>query len=507
VTLDYKEVGNATLVNGDTMEVLPMMEAESVHCVVTSPPYFALRSYLPKDHPDKPKEIGSEATPEAFIKTMVDVFREVRRVLRKDGLLFLNLGDSYSGSGKGPGSGKQLTNAGSGTGRSSKGEESGNLMNLPHRVAEALRADGWIWRQTIVWAKRSPMPESVSGTRWMRCRVKVKAGGRGGRGMQTAYENGHNNLGPTERAATDAQWSDCPGCAKCSPNGGYVLRRGSGRCTTAHEYLFVMVKSNKYFWDSEGCKEESQDKAKRVIPDGYTATWPSGNDVEGKAAGYKADLGHFEGCPSSGRNPRSVWTWDDEDLDDDMISSPSSVWTLSSEPTKVRHFATFPSELVRRCLSAGVSGGGCCSKCGAPWAPVIETERVATRPGTDSKLHFCTGWATGDHAHTSEAWMTPEGMAEVGNRDPERHVTKNVCSGYRATCSCGAEATGMTVLDPFSGIGTVAQTALAVGHKAIGIDLNPEYHEHACKRVLEKPRWMLRQEKPAKKKKETASCG
>ncbi|HUU93222.1 MAG TPA: DNA methyltransferase, partial [Phycisphaerae bacterium] len=92
---DRISIGDVQLIRGDWLAVAPTLPERSVHCVVTSPPYFALRSYLPKDHPDKAKELGSEPTPEAFIATMVDVFREVRRVLRDDGVCLINLGDSY----------------------------------------------------------------------------------------------------------------------------------------------------------------------------------------------------------------------------------------------------------------------------------------------------------------------------------------------------------------------------------------------------------------------------
>ena len=246
-----------------------------------------------------------------------------------------------------------------------------------------------------------------------------------------------------------AIWHDCPGCPKCKETGGYVLRLGSGRCTTAHEYIFVLAKGPRYFWDSVASAEASTygklQAGFRGVGSQYTGGKSYDNATESKArtAGIQRD-----DCAS--RNPRSVWT-------------------LSSEPTSERHFVTFPSELVRRCLAAGISAGGCCAKCGAPLAPMIESERVATRPGTGAK----TG---GDEA----------------NRDAERHVAVTKTNGYRPTCRCGAGVAPCVVLDPFSGIGTVAQTAHALGARAIGIDLNEAYHQVAMKRVLQEPRWMLR---------------
>ncbi|NLE27182.1 MAG: site-specific DNA-methyltransferase, partial [Clostridiaceae bacterium] len=140
---------NIQLYHGDCLDVLRNLPEQSVHTVVTSPPYFALRSYLPKDHPDKDKEIGSEPTPDAFIQKMVDVFREVRRVLRDDGVCWVNLGDSYNQYNAG-----QTAMPGTPSGNTQHARQkrpkglaatmpAGNLLNIPHRVAEALRQDGW----------------------------------------------------------------------------------------------------------------------------------------------------------------------------------------------------------------------------------------------------------------------------------------------------------------------------------------------------------------------------
>lgn len=498
---------------GDCLTILPTLEERSVHCIVTSPPYFALRSYLPKDHPDKGKEIGSEPTPEAFIETMVRVFREVRRVLRDDGVMFLNLGDGYGVNG---GAGKHKLD-GMDYGRKGKtyqqenhrigrDDMAGHLLNIPHRVAEALRADGWIWRQTIVWAKRSPMPESVQGWRWQRCRVKVAAGS----GIRISEDFGR--AGHTYSVFEDkvAQWSDCPGCPKCAPNGGYVLRRGSGRCTTAHEYVFILTKSNRYFWGSEQIKEEATNRAPG------NRSMPFGTKEELGGSYYRRALGRINGSLNgavSYRNPRSVWT-------------------LSSEPTSEAHFATFPSELVRRCLSAGVSGGGCCPECGAPWAPVVKHERVATRPGTTSKIYGRDLYPPDDprQSHSGDV---------CGNRDPERHCTQTKTLGYRPTCChyddrAAAYAKGLPrseyarkryqqdsanrwynrslryawlkvgdwqpretrgnciTLDPFGGLCTVAQVARHMGHDSISIELNPKYVAIAKKRILKTPRCFLR---------------
>lgn len=154
------------LLTGDCRAVLPTLPANSVHCVVSSPPYYALRSYLDADHPDKASEIGLEATPDAFIAEMVAVFRLIRRVLRDDGTVWLNLGDSYN-SQNGFHRGAKYMDGGAPRVTEYPSNRSGwdhlapkQLLLMPARVALALQADGWWVRSDIIWAKPNPMPES-----------------------------------------------------------------------------------------------------------------------------------------------------------------------------------------------------------------------------------------------------------------------------------------------------------------------------------------------------------
>lgn len=186
-----------TVIVGDCLTVLPTLEAGSVHCVVTSPPYFGLRDY------GCPEQIGLEETPSAYVEKMVAVFREVHRVLRDDGTLWLNLGDSYEAAGrKGHGvvHGKQATNTGGGgKQRPNAGLPPKSLIGIPWRVAFGLQADGWILRQDIIWDKPNPMPESV----------------------------------------TD-------------------------RCTKSHEYVFLFSKSETYFYDAGAIAEQATHAGKVV---------------------------------------------------------------------------------------------------------------------------------------------------------------------------------------------------------------------------------------------------
>jgi DNA modification methylase len=198
------------LLHGDCRQVLDMLPECSVQCCVSSPPYWGLRSYLPEDHPSKRLEIGSEPTVDEWVATMVDVFRRVRRVLRDDGVLFLNLGDSYHGGGRGGDSGSSTMhspqtassrhqgftasqrNASSAAGRAKSvvGLKPKDLIGQPWLAAFALRADGWWLRQELIWAKNNPMPESARD-----------------------------------------------------------------RCTKSHEHIFLLSKSANYFWNFDAVQE------------------------------------------------------------------------------------------------------------------------------------------------------------------------------------------------------------------------------------------------------------
>ena len=435
---------------------------------------FALRSYLPDGHPDKDREIGSEPTPEAFLATMVAVFREVWRVLRDDGYMFVNLGDGYWG-GKGQnGTSKALGNASERGYTQSRGTvvtsmraqdgkhdtlKSGDQILMPHRVALALQADGWILRDTVIWSKKSPMPQSVNGSRWSKCRVKVAGHDRGNQDWSNSTEGRPQSDARHGGPYDGAKYIDCPGCDKCRDTGGYVLRRGSGRTCTSHEYCFLFVKRIPYFWDMENCREACS-----------LNTHSKGTNKH-----------HKNG--KVGRE-RTNASFQDAIADKMETRIPRSVLTLSSEPVKFAHFATFPSALVKFMLNP-LSPKGCCPVCGEQWAPVVETSRTATRPGNDSKV----GRAA---AREGSVYEQHSGTI-VGNRDPQRHQTQTRVLEYRPTCNCGrTDAVPATVLDPFSGLGTTGQTAMFLGHSYIGIELIPEYAELSEQWIQREPRWSLR---------------
>jgi len=272
------------ILTGDCLSILPTLPDHSVNCCVTSPPYFGLRDY------GHDGQIGLEPTPDEYVSKMVQLFREVRRVLRDDGTLWLNLGDSYSAGGRGGGAkgSIQSGNIGSMTGSvfdawKVPGFKPKNLLGIPWRVALALQADGWYLRQDIIWHKPNPMPESV----------------------------------------TD-------------------------RCTKAHEYIFLLSKSEKYHFDAEAIAEPAANPEGFKYEGGYQEMMQH-NEREGRlradgstAQHSRTETGavpHFASGHGDKRNKRSVWT-------------------VSPKPFKGAHFATFPTELILPCVLAGCPAGG-----------------------------------------------------------------------------------------------------------------------------------------------------
>mgnify|MGYP001608898418 CR=1 FL=1 len=193
---------------------------------------------------------------EAWLEALVAVFREVRRVLRDDGCLWVNVGDSWSGSsgtGGKPGD-KQYTNVGS---RRKPPPHidlpNGSLLMLPARLALAMVADGWLLRSEVVWAKPAPMPESLRGWAWEQHRVKMgPANQTRAKGEEASVIGAYSG---SDNHDMKAQWKTCPGCAKCEPNGGMVLWQGAWRPTESHEFVYLFTKGMRYFCDREGVAE------------------------------------------------------------------------------------------------------------------------------------------------------------------------------------------------------------------------------------------------------------
>lgn len=274
-----------SIYEGDALQVLTQMTDQSVHCIVTSPPYWNLRDYGVEG------QLGMESTPEAYVENIVAVFREAKRVLRDEGTLWLNIGDSYmcnSGFTRATKSWKR-----SGTvdfKRSSPGVKTKDLVGIPWMVAFALRADGWYLRQDIIWSKPNPMPESV----------------------------------------TD-------------------------RCTKSHEYIFMLSKSPKYYYDSSAIrKPPAESTVKRMSQD--VESQKGSNRVPGKTNGtMKAVMRSDKQRGHSRRHAGFNERWDQMSGEEQraMGANKRSVWHVATKPFKEAHFATFPPELIIDCIKAG----------------------------------------------------------------------------------------------------------------------------------------------------------
>jgi DNA modification methylase len=273
---------------GDCLETLRRMPDCLVQTCVTSPPYFGLRDY------GHDGQIGLEATPDAYIAKLVEVFHEVKRVLRDDGTLWLNIGDSYAAN-----RGYQVPDGKVGDVGNSKGSKVPDglkvkdLIGIPWMLAFALRADGWYLRQEIIWAKPNPMPESV----------------------------------------TD-------------------------RCTKSHESIFLLAKSERYYFDASAIKEPASGWNGSQFHTGKTAEHQLGRSQDrSKRDSFKRDDSkRAEEIPGQSvgthRTDRDESEWDTE------TRNKRSVWTVPTKPFSGSHFAVFPPALIEPCILAGAPAGG-----------------------------------------------------------------------------------------------------------------------------------------------------
>jgi len=443
----------AVFLRGNARDVLQGMPPDFIHCGVTSPPYFGLRKYNGGEEvwPDGWEgQLGGEPTPDLYIQHLVQIMREVRRVLRPDGVFWLNIGDSWAGSGKGQmGDGshaakhgeKQHTNTGAILGGLPKmvmgnGIKPLDMVLIPSLLALALREDGWYVRSEIVWQKNNPMPESVNGVRFERCKKKV-----------------------------DGEWQDCPGCPKCSPNDGYILRKGSWRPTDSHEIILMLTKTNHYFCDKEAVLEQG------VYPAGEARQGGNGHKSMKSGSRTTEGLHNKEWVGNGGRNLRSVWQF-------------------PTKPGKFNHYAAYPPKLPEICLKSSTSEKGCCPKCGSPWARVVERGE-----STYARIKRETGHDWSDMQRQSVdlgAALKCGELACGGTRLPSgaaphlEPVASNTI-GWRPTCACDSNLSPIPcrVLDPFSGAGTTAMVAEQLGLDSFSIDTSAEYIQIAKDRIAD----------------------
>lgn len=372
-----------TVIQGDCLEVLKTIEDKTINCCVTSPPYYGLRDY------GNDKQIGLEETPEEFIEKLVQVFREVKRVLKDDGTLWLNIGDSYNSNTSTitapTHSKKQMTNYGSFGGQIVKHRDKSckpkDLIGIPWMLAFALRNDGWYLRQDIIWHKPNPMPESVKD-----------------------------------------------------------------RFTKSHEYIFLLSKKPNYYFDHEAVQEESKWIAKQETNNGkskYADTAQEaqmrqgiskerGNNLvylrknlptqdefvkfmrsvtdaemlEHETDIKRSTIDHWFRTDNSGFSYPSLEDWIkireyvddwseafvsiDEKMTDVTVETDAvgknnnglrnkrDVWSVATKCVKEAHFATYPEELIEPCILAGCPIGGVVLD---PFFGSGTTGRVATRLG------------------------------------------------------------------------------------------------------------------------------
>lgn len=439
------------LYHGHVIDVLRSLPEKSAHMVVTSPPYFGLRDYGAGQERRWSDgwvgALGAEPTPQMFVAHTVAWMQEVKRVLRSDGTVWLNLGDTWASGEKGRHDAVQsrlylgLGNSQRGLRQPSSGKSGlppGNLVGIPWRCALALQDDGWVLRQDIIWHKPSPMPESV-----------------------------HN------------------------------------RCTKAHEYIFLLTKSNRYYYGAEAIKESG------------------GGHKTGGAMNYH---------PTRGREYLS------QNVEESYtLSNKRSVWTVSSQGYPGAHFATFPRRLVEPCIKAGTSEYGACSSCGSPWRRVIETKQLTRerpndyvkRTGEDGTGNSCSNSVAGVETKTTGweptcycfldtdrrcrecgvSWKAEKAAAgkdwnaakrrdgkemESGNHSRGREDSDSLVSLSSSSpverhqpCLCfSQEVVPCTVLDPFVGSGTTCCAAVSLGRRSVGIDLSEQYLAyHAIPRI------------------------
>jgi DNA modification methylase len=450
--------GDVRIWLGDAIEALRQMPAGSAQTCITSPPFWGLRDYGTGrwdggrddcDHVAPAKggdgsttgltrqgastfgderrggtyrdvcgkcgarrvdqQIGLEGTPDEWCARLVDVFRGVRRVLRDDGTLWLEVGDSYNGSGgfapdapsnqaRERGEGWGTLNPSSRPAREVKlgnrpkriaGLKPKDLVGAPWLLAFALRNDGWYLRSDIVWARPNPMPESV----------------------------------------TD-------------------------RPTKSHSYVFLLTKRPRYFFDSDAIREDAPERVVKM-PDG----WDTGEGGHGTIHRNGREKGRPANAVVSGRNARSVWN-------------------IATEPTPFAHFATFPQELVRRCILAGTSERGACPACGAPWARQVE------RGETNWQERKANGATRGNLAAEGNVGAGHAGGVHGVGMSHDLNAAPRTLTGWAPTCTCDAgDPVPCTVLDPFMGSGTTALVARSLGRHAIGCELNADYLAIARKRL------------------------
>ena len=389
---------------------------KTFHAVVTSPPYWGLRKYAGEQGKGKFPNLGSEPTPDEHINRMVEIFREVKRVLRDDGVAWVNYMDSH---------------------------HAGNLCLIPQRLIIALQEDSWYVRQIPIWWKTNPMPESPAGWRWTRHRIKNKE--RKPANWDERPAGWQDGLGDGETIST---WDDCPGCEKCLHDNPtfpqlHILKRGSWRHTTAHEYIFMLTKQMQYWSNQEAIRE---------IYTGPPNRW-GGDTLKEETVRHSKYLDMMKISPTSalraGRNMRPG-----------VGRNPRSVLDVPTKSYQGAHYATFPPALIAPFIKATCPRRAC-PECGQGWSPIVEK---------------------GDYERPDTEHFDLVNFGDGANRSKHAPPINISVTGYAPTCSCGRDdhVPGI-VLDPFVGSGTTGEVAKSLLRRWAGLDISMEYLDEQAK--------------------------
>ena len=482
--------GRATLYKADA-RAIPLPD-KSVHCIVTSPPYWGLRDYGLSEweggdpecshtirNPNTPRQtisgsskvhdpglqvfagdcrrcgatqtakgIGLESTLAEWIQNIVAVFRELKRVLRDDGSVWLNLGDAYYG-GKGQNSyryvsthldrdtlQREYTNVSHTRvlDLPQDGLKAKSLIGMPWRVAFALQDDGVdVGALRVIQRTIDEFHAAFEGEAMPPKAMAI---------LNRLYSEYAEAKGDSWYLRSSIIWH------KTNP----MPESTKDRPGTSHEYIFLLTKKPKYFYDAEAVRQPGK------IHNGQAGTFSrSGSVSEHIIPGQSA----AEHRPRTDRVPSGV--------------NLRTVWTFATQPYKGAHFATFPEELPRRCILAGTSEKGVCAGCGAPWKRILNVSGGTI--GTSWHDHS-------DDREQGQGQQSPFG-GDMSKVDYGAGVYRRETLGWEPTCKCGPDADIIPalVLDPFSGSGTTLSVAQSLGRWSVGLDLNEEYLTLAQKRI------------------------
>ena len=443
---------------------------------------------------------GLEPTPEMYVQHTIEILREIRRVLRSDGVVFWNIGDSYA-SGKGtcynPGGGRDSLEGhtrlkeqgaypldrGNKSTLEAQGLKSKDLCLVPFRIALEAQADGWWVRSIIIWQKDNPMPESVTDrptesheyllmlTQSGNPLYWTHRDGDGTRKKPKADYRWVNQQTKVEVAIEPPDWKTKIKCPQCEATGKVNVCLGldvwqEDKCPTCNGKKETLLwkrinlwRGHDYYWDADAVREPASrdwgDAGGSLLGKTGWATAAGQND-DTRNEGTKAD--------TTSRNLRSVWTF-------------------PTTPYVGAHFAVFPERLPELCIKAATPEAGCCGKCGAPWVRQME---VTGHQVTEAMR--IAGSDKGGEYHGEEqkdyGAANAQNPSETKTRILESMGEVRETVGWQPTCKCNADKVPSVVLDLFLGSGTTLWVAKRLGRHAIGYDLSEEY----CQLALERNR-------------------